>query len=29
MGGMFLLYLGIAAMLKLFADGFGPMMQGG
>jgi flagellar biosynthetic protein FliR len=28
MGGMFLLYLGIAAMLKLFADGFGPMMQG-
>ncbi|MCV9998723.1 flagellar biosynthetic protein FliR [Pararhizobium sp. YC-54] len=27
MGGMFLLYLGIAAMLKLFADGFGPMMQ--
>ncbi|WP_438750164.1 flagellar biosynthetic protein FliR [Pararhizobium sp. O133] len=28
MGGMFLLYLGIAAMLKLFADGFAPMMQG-
>jgi flagellar biosynthesis protein FliR len=28
MGGMFLLYLGIAAMLRLFADGFGPMMQG-
>lgn len=29
MGGMFLLYLGIAAMLKLFADGFGPVMLGG
>ncbi|MCA1370919.1 flagellar type III secretion system protein FliR [Bradyrhizobium sp. BRP14] len=29
MGGMFLLYLGIAAMLRLFADGFGPVMQGG
>lgn len=28
MGGMFLLYLGIAAMLRLFADGFGPIMQG-
>ncbi|KQS90950.1 MULTISPECIES: flagellar biosynthetic protein FliR [unclassified Rhizobium] len=28
MGGMFLLYLGIASMLKLFADGFGPLMQG-
>lgn len=27
MGGMFLLYLGIAAMLRLFADGFGPLMQ--
>jgi flagellar biosynthetic protein FliR len=26
---MFLLYLGIAAMLRLFADGFGPIMQGG
>jgi flagellar biosynthetic protein FliR len=29
MGGMFLLYLGIAAMLRLFADGFAPVMQGG
>ncbi|CAN7230674.1 flagellar biosynthetic protein FliR [Pararhizobium sp. LjRoot255] len=28
MGGMFLLYLGIAAMLRLFADGFAPVMQG-
>lgn len=27
-GGMFLLYFGIAAMLKLFADGFVPVMQG-
>ncbi|MCY1504562.1 flagellar biosynthetic protein FliR [compost metagenome] len=29
MGGMFLLYLGIAAMLRLFGDGFAPVMQGG
>ena len=29
MGGLFLLYLGIAAMLHLFADGFAPVMQGG
>ncbi|WP_018234798.1 flagellar biosynthetic protein FliR [Ensifer sp. BR816] len=29
MGGLFLLYLGIAAMLRLFADGFAPVMQGG
>ncbi|MNT92261.1 flagellar biosynthesis protein FliR [compost metagenome] len=29
MGGMFLVYLGIAAMLRLFADGFAPVMQGG
>ncbi len=29
MGGMFLLYLGIAAMLKLFAEGFGPVLLGG
>ncbi|AWM23643.1 flagellar biosynthetic protein FliR [Sinorhizobium fredii] len=29
LGGLFLLYLGIAAMLRLFADGFGPVMQGG
>jgi flagellar biosynthetic protein FliR len=28
MGGMFLLYLGIAAMLRLFADGFAVVMQG-
>lgn len=28
MGGMFLLYLGIAAMLRLFGDGFAPVMQG-
>lgn len=28
MGGMFLLYLGIAAMLRLFADGFVLVMQG-
>lgn len=26
--GMFLVYLGIAAMLKLFADGFAPVMRG-
>ncbi|ACP24100.1 flagellar biosynthesis protein FliR [Sinorhizobium fredii NGR234] len=29
LGGLFLLYLGIAAMLRLFADGFAPVMQGG
>ena len=29
MGGLFLLYLGIAAMLRLFGDGFAPVMQGG
>ncbi|MCG5480391.1 flagellar biosynthetic protein FliR [Sinorhizobium alkalisoli] len=29
MGGLFLLYLGIAAMLHLFADGFSLVMQGG
>jgi flagellar biosynthetic protein FliR len=29
MGGLFLLYLGIAAMLRLFADGFAPVIQGG
>ncbi|MFB2549643.1 flagellar biosynthetic protein FliR [Ensifer soli] len=28
MGGLFLVYLGIAAMLKLFADGFVTVMQG-
>lgn len=28
-GGLFLLYLGIAAMLRLFADGFAPVMLGG
>lgn len=27
-GGMFLVYFGIAAMLKLFADGFGPILRG-
>ncbi len=29
MGGLFLLYLGIAAMLHLFADGFVTVMRGG
>lgn len=29
MGGLFLLYLGIAAMLRLFGDGFALVMQGG
>lgn len=29
MGGMFLLYLGIAAMLRLFGDGFALVVQGG
>jgi len=28
MGGLFLIYLGIAAMLGLFADGFGPIFAG-
>ncbi|MDO9418258.1 flagellar biosynthetic protein FliR [Pararhizobium sp.] len=28
LGGMFLLYLGVAAMLKLFADGFLPVIRG-
>jgi flagellar biosynthetic protein FliR len=29
MGGLFLFYLGVAAMLRLFADGFASVMQGG
>lgn len=28
MGGLFLLYLGVAAMLTVFADGFGPVFSG-